>query len=66
MKTTYRLLARRRLEAALPLRLKTPSRARIQDEDPAELSLEAVDLATSEIADRRRRQRRPLAGAEAR
>jgi hypothetical protein len=51
MKTTYRLLVRRRVEASLRLRLKTPTDTRdIGSDDPADLPPELVDRATTEVA----------------
>jgi hypothetical protein len=58
MKTTYRLIARRRVEGALRFRLRTPSRASAAADDPTEMPIELVDLATDELAARRQPRRR--------
>lgn len=58
MKTTYRLLVRRRVEATLRLRLKTPGDSRdFGSDDPAELAPEIIDRATDEVARNRRKVR---------
>ncbi len=55
MKTTYRLIVRRRVEANLRLRLKTPSAVGREAEcdELDDISPELVDAATAEIAARR-------------
>ncbi len=55
MKTTYRLIVRRRVEANLRLRLKTPAAARRDAacDDPDDVACDLFDVATAEIAARR-------------
>lgn len=57
MKTTYRRLVRRRIEAALKLRVKRTG-PRPQIDAPMELPSEVVDLATGML------QPRPAAGPQ--
>lgn len=53
MKTRYRILARRRLEAPRRLRLHAALRDRLDPipDDPMELPTELVDVATGELID---------------
>lgn len=55
MKTTYRLLVRRRVESALRLRLKTPTANALASDDPGDLAPEIIDRATSEVAHKRQK-----------
>lgn len=52
MKTRYRLLARRRLEAPRQLRLRSGGRSGLEPrmDDPIEMPSEVIDLATGELA----------------
>jgi len=59
MKTTYRLIVRRRVEATLRLRLKTPTAAReLGTDDPTDLPPDVIDRATAEVSRRRQKVRR--------
>jgi len=60
VKTTYRMFVRRRVEAALRVHLKTPSRAIRQAglDDPADFPDNVISVATQELAPRRRKGRK--------
>ncbi len=51
MKTRYRVIARRKIEAPRRLRLRSTDRDRLHNslDDPMEMPSEVVDLATDEL-----------------
>lgn len=58
MKSTYKLMVRKRVEAALSLRLRSASPAvAVSDNDPTDLDPSLVDMAVDEITDRHHKVR---------